>query len=69
MITGSILRTIDSPVDFPETLANMELLYSSENALHDYLTSVKALSANEIIEAANKYLTENILSSAVILPK
>ncbi len=69
MITGSILRTIDSPSDFPETLANMEMQYGHENALQDYLTKIKALTADTIIEASNKYLTENRLTSAAILPK
>ena len=69
MITGSVLRTIDSPVDFPETLVNMEMQYENENALQDYLTKLKTLTPNDITEAANKYLPEKWLSTATILPK
>ena len=69
MIAGTILRTVDSPVDFPETMAVMEMQFNNENALQEYLGTVKALSANDIIEVANKYLAEDSLSTAVLYPK
>ncbi len=69
MIAGSILRTLDSPVDFPETLVNMEIQFGNENALQNYLDKVKTLSTNDIADAANKYLTENNLAVASVSPK
>jgi predicted Zn-dependent peptidase len=69
MIAGTILRTVDSPVDFPEVMAVMEMHFNSENALQEYLEDVKALSANDILEVANKYLTEEKISTAVLYPK
>jgi predicted Zn-dependent peptidase len=69
MIEGTILRTVDSPVDFPETMAVMEMQFNSEYALQKYLENVKGLSANDILEVANKYLAEDRLSTAVLYPK
>lgn len=69
MIIGSVMRTIDSPTDFPETLANMEMRYGNQNALQDYIIKIKAVDESDIVEAANKYLSQNRLISSVVLPK
>jgi len=69
IIAGSILRTLDSPIDFPETLVNMEIQFGTENALQNYLDRIKSLTVNDVADAANKYLTESNLSLAVVSPK
>ena len=55
MITGSILRTIDSPADFPETIANMEIQYENQNALQEYIIKIKNLTDEDIMQAANRH--------------
>ena len=69
MIAGTILRTVDSPVDFPETIAVMEIQFNNEYALQEYLEKVKALSAKDILEVANKYLCKDSFSTAILYPK
>ena len=69
MIVGSVLRTVDSPVDFPETLAVMEMQFGNEHALQDYLNSIKAISATDIAEVANRYFAQDSFSVATLCPE
>lgn len=69
IIGGSILRTIDSPIDFPETLTNMEIQFADKNALQEYLGRIKSLTADDIADTANKYLPEDKLVTVSISPK
>ena len=68
MIVGSVLRTVDSPVDFPETLAVMEMQFGNAHALQDYLIAIKEVSAADIAEVANKYLIKDGFSLATLYP-
>jgi predicted Zn-dependent peptidase len=69
MIVGTVLRTVDSPVDFPQTMAVMEMQFGDQHALQDYLDQINAVSAQDIVMVANKYLNEENFSTAVICPK
>jgi predicted Zn-dependent peptidase len=69
MIAGSILRTVDSPLGFSETLAAMEIQFQSNNSLSDYLGKIKTISTNDIIEVANKYLSESSFTAAMLSQK
>lgn len=69
MIVGTVLRTVDSPVDFPQTMAVMEMQFGDQHALQDYLDQINAVSAQDIVMVANRYLNEDNFSTAVISPK
>ena len=69
MILGAIYREVDSPANLPETLASMEMLFSSENALTDYIQNLKAITSNDIAETANRYFQENSYSTVTLTPK
>lgn len=69
MIAGSILRTVDSPLGFSETLAAMEIQFQSQNSLRDYVDKIRTISPNDVIEAANKYLGDVNLTTAKLSPK
>jgi predicted Zn-dependent peptidase len=69
MILGAIYREVDSPTNLPETLASMEMLFNSENALTDYIQNLKAITPNDIAETANKYFQENNYSTVTLTPK
>lgn len=69
LILGAIYREVDSPTNLPETLASMEMLFSSENALTNYIQNLKAITPNDIVETANKYFDENNYSTVILTPK
>jgi predicted Zn-dependent peptidase len=69
LIVGASLRGMDDPQDCSEILAYMEMQYKSENALVDHLTKVKAVSSENILEAANTYLQEDLLATVILKPK
>ncbi len=69
MILGAIYREVDSPTNLPETLASMEMLFSSPNALTDYIQNLKAITSNDIAETANKYFQENNYATVTLTPK
>ncbi len=69
MILGSVLRTVDSPVDFPETLAVMEMQFGNGHALADYLDAIKAVSADDVARVSSKYLAKDSFSVASLHPE
>ena len=69
LIVGAILRGMDDPQDCSEILAYMEMQFKSENALVDHVAEIKAVSSENILEAANKYLQEDLLTTVVLKPK
>jgi predicted Zn-dependent peptidase len=69
LIVGASLRGMDDPQDCSEILAYMEMQYKSENALVDHVEKVKAVSSENILEAANTYLQEDRLATVILKPK
>ena len=68
MILGGVLRGIDSLDECQDILAFMEIQFSSEKALAEYLDKIKAVSALDITRAANVYLQEDNFSTAILKP-
>jgi predicted Zn-dependent peptidase len=69
LIVGGILRGMDNPREALEIISYLELQYKSEQALVDYIAKVKAVSSEQIIDAANVYLDEGTLSTVILQPK
>ena len=69
LITAEILRGMDNPHELSEILAYMEIQFKSENSLIDYVGKIKAVSAENILEAANAYFQEDCLSTVILKPK
>jgi zinc protease len=69
MILGGALRGIDSPEECQDILAFMEIQFNNEKALVNYLEKIKAVTPENIIEAANTYLQEDNFSAAILKPK
>jgi predicted Zn-dependent peptidase len=69
LIVGASLRGMDDPQDCSEILAYMEMQFKSENALVDHVAKVKAISSENILEAANTYLQEDWLATIILKPK
>jgi predicted Zn-dependent peptidase len=69
LIVGASLRGMDDPQDCSEILAYMEMQFKSENALIDHIDKIKAVSSENILEAANKYLQEKYLATVILKPK
>jgi zinc protease len=69
MIVGDIFRAVDNAQSCPEVLAVMEMRFGTETCLLDYITKVKAVSADEVRAAAERYLDEGKLATAVLEPK
>ncbi|HEX7481996.1 MAG TPA: pitrilysin family protein, partial [Candidatus Bathyarchaeia archaeon] len=63
LIVGASLRGMDDPQDCSEIIAYMERQYKSENALVDHIAKIKAVSSENIVEAANTYLQEDFLAT------
>lgn len=68
LIIADILRGMDNPQDCPEILAYLEIQFKSEQSLVDYIAKVKAVSSENIMEAANTYLQEDCLSTVLLKP-
>ncbi len=69
LIVGASLRGMDDPQDCSEIIAYMEMQFKSENALVDHVAKVKAVSSENILEAANTYLQEDWLATVILKPK
>ncbi len=69
MILGDILRGIDNAESCPEILAVMEIQFGNANALINYINGVKAVTADQVRDIANKYLQEENFAKAIIAPK
>lgn len=68
LIIGGILRGMDNPQEALEIIAYLEMQFKNEMALVDYITKVKAVSSENILEAANAYLQEDSLSTVILKP-
>ena len=68
LILGAALRGMDNPQECMEILAYMEMHFKSERALVNHIAKIKAVSSNDILEAANTYLQESCLSTVILKP-
>jgi predicted Zn-dependent peptidase len=68
LIVGASLRGMDDPQECSEILAYMEMQFRSEKALIDHIAKVKAVSSEDIIDAACTYLQEDCLSTVILKP-
>ncbi len=69
MIMGAVYREMDSPMNVPETLASLEMLFKKETALEEYIQKLKSITTQEITSVANKYLQQDNFSTAMLNPK
>ena len=69
LIVGASLRGMDDPQECQEIIAYMEMQFKNEKALVDHITRVKAVSSQDIMDAANTYLQEDSLSTVLLEPK
>jgi predicted Zn-dependent peptidase len=60
---------MDDAQECSEIMAYMEMQFKSEKALVDHLGQIKAVSSEDIIDVANKYLQEDCLSTVILKPK
>ncbi|MCL2642694.1 MAG: insulinase family protein [Candidatus Bathyarchaeota archaeon] len=68
MLRG-ILRGIDSPDDCQDIVAYMEIQFNHEKALTDYIDKIKNVTTTDIFNAAQTYLQEDKLTTAILKPK
>ena len=68
LITAEILRGMDNPQECSEIIAYLEMQFKSEMALVDYIGRIKAVSSEDIVEAANTYLQEDCLATVLLKP-
>ena len=69
LITAEILRAMDNPQQSSDILAYMEIQFKSEKSLADYIAQLKAVTSENILEAANTYLQEDSFSTILLTPK
>jgi len=69
LITAEILRAIDNPQQSSDVLAYMEIQFKSEKSLADYIDHLKAVTSENILEAADTYLQEDSFSTILLTPK
>jgi predicted Zn-dependent peptidase len=69
LIVAGILRSMDRSQDALEIITYLEMQYKSEKSLGDYISKIKAVSADSIINAANFYFKEDNLSTVLLTPK
>lgn len=69
MTVSDVLREIDSPAGLPQALIRLEIFHKSKKSLTEYLAEMRAVSSQEIIEVANKYLQSDNCSTVVLTPK
>jgi predicted Zn-dependent peptidase len=69
MIRGDLLRVVDDPMGSSELFASCEIKYETESAIINYLQKIDSVLSDDIIDVANRYLHEDILSLATLSPK
>ena len=69
LIVAGILRSMDRAQDALEIITYLEMQYKNEKSLGDYISKIKAVSADNIINAANSYFKEDNLSTVLLTPK
>ena len=55
-MSGRILRSIDGPMKFSETLKGLILYNQDVSYIQQLLKTVREVSSEELLELANKYL-------------
>lgn len=55
-LSGKILRSIDGPIKFSETLKNLIIYGQDTKYIQQYLKTVREVSAEELMDTAKKYL-------------
>jgi predicted Zn-dependent peptidase len=68
LIVAEILREMDNPQEACEILAYLEMQFKSERALTDYIDKIRAVSSENILEAANTYLKADCLATVRLEP-
>jgi predicted Zn-dependent peptidase len=68
IMLGGVLRGMDNPHDCYEIITYMEMQFGSEYALKNYVKKIKAVTHQEIQEAANTHLTEKNFCTAILNP-
>ena len=68
IMLGGVLRGMDNPHDTYEIITYMEMQFSSELGLKNYVSKIKAVTVGDIREAAIKHLNEDSLCTAIINP-
>jgi predicted Zn-dependent peptidase len=69
LIVGASFRGMDDAQECSEIMAYMEMQFKRERALVDHIVQIKAVSSEDIIDVANKYLQEDCLSTVILKPK
>ena len=69
LLLGDILRSIDNLQELPRFLTELEINFENKNALVDYTNKIRSLTAQNILEAANKYFQEENYSIATLTSK
>jgi predicted Zn-dependent peptidase len=69
LIIADIFRGMDNPQQSSDILAYMEMQFESEKSLVDYIAKLKAVSSEDIINAAKTYLQEDCFSTILLKPK
>ena len=57
---------MDNPHECSEILAYMEMQFRTETALVNYIGKIKAVSSEDIMEAANSYLQKDRLTTVTL---
>jgi predicted Zn-dependent peptidase len=68
-ILADILRGMDSQQQLSDILAYMEIQFKSEKSLTEYISQLKAVSSENIMEAAETHLREDSFSTVLLSPK
>ena len=55
-ISGKILRSIDGPIKFSETLKGLLIYNQDISYIHQLLKTVREVTSEELMQLANKYL-------------
>ncbi len=55
-ISGKILRSIDGPMKFSETLKGLLIYHQDLDYIQEFLKTVREVTSEELLELANKYL-------------
>jgi predicted Zn-dependent peptidase len=68
MILGAALRGIDSLEEAPDILTYMEIQFQHEQALVDYIADIKAVTSDDLLVVANRYLCQDCFSTVILNP-
>lgn len=68
LIIADILRGMDNPQQSSGILAYMEMQFKNEKSLENYISQLKAVSSENIIDVANTYLQEDCFSTVLLKP-